>query len=264
MVLVSTFLQKPTHSMHHSHFTQECVLHYDTHMLTIFCGDDTATSRAAFLRAKEAVLQQHGSPHEVESSEILDIVSSGGSDAWDLFTGKPTYFTTNLVKVLKRKLSRAAKAKLRELSADPSIQIVDWEDVSAYDLGFDKKDNFSFVRESPVSVSTFTLLPCVRPGSKREFVQILTALKRHQPIEVTYSMIMRHIKLMLALSQHKTPRENPYMVRLAATCLSQWSDTRSLLELYKRLLKTEINMKTGRNTPLSMTEQIEMIAAFLM
>jgi len=231
-------------------------------MLTIYCGDNSVASRDAFSQAKKVAAISGNSVTEIESSELLEIEKSGGSAASDLFGGRPVYITTNLVKVLKRKLVRKTKDKLRELSASEEIEIIDWEDSSAYDLGIDK-DKFSFVKDYKLAVSTFTLLPKLKPKNAQNFLSELQELAKAQPIEVTIAMLMRHVKSMLLLKSGKSVRDNPYLVRLASSGSAHFT-LPQLLEIYKRLLRADINVKTGRGTPLSIKEQVETIIAFLL
>ena len=231
-------------------------------MLTIYCGDNSVASREAFSQAKKVSAISGNSVTEIESSELLEVEKSGGSAASDLFGGRPVYITINLVKVLKRKLVRKTKDKLRELSASEEIEIIDWEDSSAYDLGIDK-DKFSFVKDYKLAVSTFTLLPKLKPKNAQNFLSELQELAKAQPIEVTIAMLMRHVKSMLLLKSGKSVRDNPYLVRLASSGSAHFTSPQ-LFEMYKRLLRADINVKTGRGTPLSIKEQVETIVAFLL
>lgn len=231
-------------------------------MLTIFCGDNTVASRDAYSKSLQ-ILDSNGSfINDKDPAEILDIVISGGSGAHDLFSGRTIYTTTNLVKLLKRKLARNAKAKIRELAGDKNIEIVDWEDSSAYDLGIDK-DKFDFVKDHKLASSTFTILPKLKPQNAKNFLSELQILSSHQPIELTMSMTLRHVRTMLMLKSGKVTRESPYMLRIAQSGSNYFSSTQ-LLELYKRLLRADVNVKTGRGTPLKIKEQLETIVAFLL
>ncbi len=228
----------------------------------IFCGDNSVASRDAYSLAKKKIEVAGSFVTETDAINVTDIAQSGGSNAFDLFAGRPVYTTANLVKVLKRKLARNAKTKLKELAQDQNIEIIDWEDASAYDLGIDK-DKFDFVRDHKLAVSTFTLMPSLKPKNASTFLKQLQELTKSQPIEVTVAMITRHVKSMLLLKSGKSVRDNPYLVRMAQSGASQFTEAQ-LLELYKRVLKADINVKTGRNTPLGIREQVETIVAFLL
>ncbi len=231
-------------------------------MLTIFSGDNSVASRDSFSKAKSMIEAEGSFVNETDASNIIDIFQSGGSGAFDLFAGRPVYTTTNLIKVLKKKLARNAKAKIRELASDPNIEILDWEDSSAYDLGIDK-DKFEFVKDHKLSSSTFTLLPKLKPKNASIILSELQNLTSHQPIEVTMAMILRHVRTMLVVKSGKVMRENPYMLRMAESGASAFTSSQ-LLELYKRLLRADVNVKTGRGSPLKIKEQFETIVAFLL
>lgn len=229
-------------------------------MIIIFCGDNTVLSREALTQKKKEILKSGVYIQYVDATKVIDIIKSGGSDAVDLFAGIPVYETTNFIATLRKSYAHKAKEHLRQLADDQTIELLDWEDRSTYDLGIDK-DKFSFVQEYKMSENTFTLLPTIVPGKKTVFLQKLQRLNEFQPIELTFSMILRHFRLMIALSTGSRPRDNPYLVRLSQSALTHWK-TDQLLMFYYRLLSIDLNVKTGRNTPLSLKEQLEIVASF--
>jgi hypothetical protein len=231
-------------------------------MILIFCGDNTVLSRDTITQEKQRLIKSGKYIQTVDANSVIDIIKSGGSDAIDLFAGAPVYETTNLIASLRKSYARKAKEQLRKIANDSSIELLDWEDKSAYDLGIDK-DKFSFVHEFKMSENTFTLLPTIVPGKKTVFLTKLQILNESQPVELTFSMILRHCKLMIALSTGVRPRDNPYLIRLAQNSLSHWPKD-SLLKFYYRLLTIDINIKTGRNTPLNLKEQLEILASFVL
>lgn len=226
-------------------------------MLTIYCGDDTVSSRDALQAKRDAFIHEGRSIRTVDAKEIIEIIKNGGSLAADLFTGEPIYETTGLVAVYKRTYPRKAKEELKNVAADSSISVLDWETKSAYDLGLDK---LLFVHESKVRESTFSLLPTCKPGNKQLFLQKLQDLTRTQAIEITFAMLTRHVRSMLFLSIGKRPKDAPFLVTLAQTCVRSW-ETPRLLKFYHQLLKIEVNMKTGRGTPLGVHQQLEVLAS---
>lgn len=231
-------------------------------MLLIFCGDNTVLSRDELIKEKQKILKSGKYIQTVDAGDVIELIKSGGSDAIDLFTGSPVYETSNLIATLRKSYARKAKEQLRRIADDNSIELLDWEDKSTYDLGIDK-DKFTFVHEYKMSENTFTLLPTIIPGKKTLFLTKLQSLSDSQPIELTFSMILRHFKLMISLSTGARPRDNPYLIRLAQSSLPHWSKE-SLLKFYYRLLTIDLNVKTGRNTPLNMREQLEILASFVL
>jgi len=231
-------------------------------MLSIYCGDNNIASRDAYSVEKSKYQKDGKHIRFFDASLIDDIVKSGGSDAIDLFAGAPIFETSNLIPALKKKFVRKAKDYLRKLASNDSIQVIDWEDKSAYDLGIDK-DKFTFVHEYKLSESTFTLIPSLIPGNKTIFLHKLRYLNSHQAIELTFAMILRHFKLMIALVDHQIPKDNPSLINLAQRTLPRWPKDK-LLKFYHRLLSIDINIKTGRNTPLSLLEQLEILVCIVL
>lgn len=231
-------------------------------MLTIFCGDQTVASRDALISAKHVYLKSGREIKQIEASDVPELIKSGGSDAFDLFTGSPIYETVGLVSVFKRKYARKAKEELRNLASSSSIELLNWESKSAYDMSLDKEKG-GWIKESKTSESTFTLLPILSPGHASTFLQKLATLSKSQPIEVTFAMIGRHVRLMIALSSGTSPRDNPYLVNLARLCLRSWDPDR-LTQLHYQLQRIEANVKTGSGTPLSMREQLEIVVAMML
>jgi len=231
-------------------------------MLTVFCGDQTVASRDALISAKQAYLKSGREIKPIDASDVPELIKSGGSDAHDLFTGSPVYETVGLVSVFKRKYARKAKEELRTLATNSSIELLDWESKSAYDMGLDKEKG-GWIKESKSSESTFTLLPTLSPGNGTRFLQKVSSLSKSQPIEVTFAMIGRHVRLMIALSAGSTPRDNPYLVNLARSCLRGW-DADRLIKFHYQLQRIEANVKTGTATPLSLREQLEIVVAMML
>ncbi len=231
-------------------------------MLTIFCGDHTVASREALISAKQTYLKSGREIKLIDASDVPELIKSGGSDAFDLFSGSPIYETVGLVSVFKRKYARKAKEELRTLASSSSIELLDWESKSAYDMGLDKEKG-AWIKESKTSESTFTLLPSLSPGKATIFLQKLSSLSQSQPIEVTFAMVGRHVRLMIALSAGKVPRDNPYLVNLARSSLSTW-DASQLTRLHYQLQRIEANVKTGTATPLSLREQLEIVVSMML
>ncbi|MEI6327162.1 MAG: hypothetical protein WCO78_03505 [Candidatus Roizmanbacteria bacterium] len=231
-------------------------------MLTIFCGDHTVASRDALLQAARGYQSTERKVIQIDAADVPELLKSGGSDAFDLFSGSPVYETVGLVAVFKRKYARKAKEELRSIAESPSIDLLDWESKSAYDMGLDKEKG-GWVKDSKTTESTFTLLPALSPGRASPFLQILDTLSLSQPIEVTFSMIARHVRLMIALASGTVPRDNPFLVNLARSCLRTW-DTHKLTQFHYQLQRIESNVKTGSGTPLSMRDQLEIVVAMML
>lgn len=227
-------------------------------MLKIFCGDHTVASRDAFVAYRDRLRTEQTLIIDTEPSQVLELVHNDGSYTHDLFGNAPVYSTSKLIWALRKKYNRKMKDSLRAFAQDDSMHVIDWEEQSAYDLGIDR-DKFSFVHESKMSESTFTLLPALVPGNRTTFLKKLDLLTIYQPVEVTYSMIMRHVRLMLLLQGELHPRDNPYLIRIAQQCAKYWSRPQ-IISFYRHLLSIDINVKTGRNTPLSLRDQLDVLA----
>ncbi len=228
-------------------------------MLTIYCGDDTVSSRDALLKDRAARVGGGMRLVTCDPSDIDTIIKNGGSLARDLFSGEPIYETQGLISALRKHYVRKTKEKLRELAASADITILDWEGKSAYDLGIDK-DKFAFVREYRMPESSFSLLPSFVPHHASDFLKRLNILTQYQPIEVTFAMLVRHVRLMLMLHAGHKVKDSPYLIRLAQSSLHSW-DHLALTQTYERLLSVDVNVKTGRNTPLTLREQLEVVAS---
>jgi hypothetical protein len=231
-------------------------------MLSIFSGDDTVSSRNAFTIAKTNFIRKGSTLIDVDGYDLLRIDLSGGTHTDYLFGGRPIYTTTNLVKTIKKTFLRKAKDKLRELAMSREIDVLDWEDLSSYDLGI-YKDRFEFVNDHKAKSNSFTLLARLRPSNQKIFLSDLCEVSDTQAIEVTFSMLRKNFKLALLLKSGLKPKDNPNVLR-NATITSQLFTTDKLLEIYRRLLKAELNSKSGSNTPLTIKEQIETVMAFLL
>lgn len=226
-------------------------------MLLVFCGDHTTASRDALSAKRSAYVKAGREVKFIEATDVIQMIMSGGSDAHDLFSGAPVYETTNLVAVFKRTYARKAKEELRTLVANTSVDLLDWENRSAYDLGLTGEKG-GWVHDSPMPESTFSLLPLLVPGKSKEFLRKLRSLSLHQPLEMTFFMIVRQVRLMILLAADTRPKDSPYLVNMARAGLRTWDQAR-LVKFYHQLQKVEMNMKTGSNTPLSLRDQLEIV-----
>jgi hypothetical protein len=229
-------------------------------MLTIFCGDDTVASRNKLTRARERFASQGYEIIQVDPSEIERIQKDGGLMAVSLFGRSAVYETTHLVPVYRRKYQKKTKEVLRQLASDQNIILIDWETKSSYDLGLESQ---LFVDESRVKENTFTLLPNCKPGNGPVFIKKLHDLTKTQPIEVTFAMLVRHVRNMLMISIHKRPKDAPFLVKIAQTCVKSW-DMERLQRFYYQLLKVEVNTKSGYGTPLDLHQQIDVLSALML
>jgi hypothetical protein len=226
-------------------------------MLAIFCGDDSAASREAYTKTKFRLRPVASDRILIDPKEVLTLPTHADATMPDLFGITPLYETTRLIPTLKRSLGRKLKEYLLQIASHPSLTVIDWEDASAYDLGIHTY-KASWIHDHPVTHNTFTFLKLCRPGNATSCLKSLQLLCTHQPIEVTFSMLQKQVRLMIALQTDLHLKENPYLVNLAKATMVAWPPKR-LLSFHHQLQKIEINFKTGSNTPLSLRQQLEIV-----
>lgn len=213
-------------------------------MLTIIHGADTAASRNNY------ILEKHKNPDaltlsekEVDLTSLAQILEGAG-----LFEDTKTLFIEQFITDRK-------KSKEKEGVTDYLIKnsknnnIIMWEskELTASQLSPFKGASIKVFKLPP---SLFSFLDSIKPGNSTQTIKLHhTALIANEP-EMIFFMLVRHFRLMLALSQ----KSNNYISEI--TRMSPWQKTKlekqakqfdeqKLLDLYSKLFVIESAQKTG-------------------
>lgn len=231
---------------------------YNTPMIQIICGEDTVAARKQISDLKGKYKKQNYLVQDIVPTQLADIQKIGERSA-GLFEEKRVFFVRNLQAYLAK--SRKWSGTVKELAADDSIEIIDWEEgKSAYELGLKDKSVF---KEFKPSASVFQLLDLCSPGNKKPFLKCLTTLAETQDMMFVFILLSRHARALLLAKQSAFPgRIAPWQKTKLISQSKLWKEEQ-LVNFYEGLAKIDQAMKTS-GTPLNLRQSMEVLAAYLL
>ncbi|MFH0773146.1 MAG: hypothetical protein V1922_02445 [bacterium] len=239
---------------------QEKNICYNEHVITIFCGEDTASARTAFTQAIKTYTSPQTDIISIQPSSILDIYK-GIADNLNLFSTQKIFCIENLEKYSFKKSTKAKKDAVYEailsLSSDKTITILDFEDGKpARQL---KLKDLAKIHESKPSTSIFKLLDDCYPGNKQLFIESLKKVCETQEEMFIFVMLFRHVRqLVLAAHDGSSAKLPPWQKYKILGQTKKW-ETQSLINFYSGLIKIEISSKTSSN-PYGICKSLEILA----
>lgn len=212
-------------------------------MLSIVCGEDTASSRNYYQALREQyklkgyeLVTLNKSDFEHPSVQIRERAS--------LFFNSQVFFSENLVKFLKRHKSKALLEEISGLVADPGILWIDWEEYAARDIANPKKVDF---KEFKLPLSIFQFLESVYPGNLAYVVRSLDQISGSVEEGFIYSMLCRHIRSLLTATTPEGALSIPVWQRHKLQNQAKHWPQEKLLAFYSGLARLDSSMKTSSN-----------------
>lgn len=229
-------------------------------MLTIICGEDSATSRNYFYELKNNYKKQGSEIYNIDSSQLTEITSWMG-DSPSLFSQKKVFFTQGINKKISKKAPSKNLRIIEEIIKDKNIELIDWEEeISARFL---KIGNGVTVKEFKPNENIFKLLDSCYPGNIKQFLTQLHLLSETVEGGFIFIMLQRHIRNLLLLSlKLNVPKLAPWQAAKLKGQSSKW-DTKKLLGFYESLHRIDVSTKTSTN-PYSMTNSLDIVACYFL
>lgn len=235
------------------------VTRYNYFMLTIFCGDDSATARSEYLKAIEKYKSSHAEILLVTPSSLLDI-KKGVGDSLSLFSEQKIFCMEGLEKYGFKKSTKAKKDSVYEailsLSTNKSIIILDFEDgKQGRQL---KLKDLAKVYESKPATSIFQLVEECIPNNKIKFIASLRTVCETQDEMFVFIMLARHVRQLVLISQGVMLTLPPWQKGKISSQANKW-DGQKLLHFYEGIIKIEIGAKSSSN-PYGIAKSLEILA----
>lgn len=229
-------------------------------MLTVICGEDSATARQALLKLKESYQKKGFTIQQVGINELTQIYNNNASVV-DLFGQESVYFVDKVSSKYKGREKTPFKETIQEISKHKTIHVVDWEDgKSAYDISGLKRIASDF-QEFKAAKSIFQLVESCYPGNLKEFLHSVHTVNKTQDDVFIFIMLSRQIRsLILAKENALDAKTNPWQKRNLMTQAKLWSIDK-LVGFYEGLSRIDIALKTS-STPFELKKSLDILACY--
>ena len=223
-------------------------------MLTIICGEDTSASRSYFASLKKEYSKKGYEIRDIAYQNI-ESINLWSSESPSLFGDKKVFFSEKLNKYF-RKDNPAFTSQLQKIAKTKEIEMVDWEDVSLWEL---KLKKIGSVKEFKPNQTIFKLQDALYPGNRQGFISLLESLSENMDENFIFIMLVRYVRNLIIIKEGGMPAKmQSWQTYKLKSQVSHWK-TENLVNFYEALFKIEIGLKTGSN-PFSIKESLEILA----
>jgi len=226
-------------------------------MLTIVCGENSGASRNYYNDLRQNYREKGFEICDIKASEISNIYD-WLNDNYSLFSGKKAYFTSFLNKRYSKKNLPGETKLIDRLIQDKAIDVIDWEeDLPARYL----KMKSGSVKEFKPSDTIFKLQDACYPGNIKEFIMLLSHLKKSQEDIFVFVMIARHIRNLMLTAFKQTPSGLfSWQKSKLADQAKRWEKNK-LISFYDGLYRIELSYKSGL-LPYKLSSALDIMASY--
>lgn len=229
-------------------------------MIYIFCGEDTLTSRAQYLKEIEKYKASSAEIVSVAASSIVEVYK-GISQNLNLFSGQTVFCVENLEKFGFKKSTKAKADKTYEallsLAQNKDVILLDFEDgKQARQL---KLKDLAKVVESKPSMSIFKLVEECFPENRNSFIQSLRVVCQTQDEQFIFIMLYRHVRQLIMAQDREGLAKLPPWQKFKIIAQSKKWQIQRLMDFYNGLIKIEVTSKTSSN-PYGIANSLEILA----
>ena len=233
-------------------------------MLTIICGEDTATSRRYFDDLKNKYLKENYFASEIKPEEVGNITTELAMSN-NLFSEKRLFLTTNLDKYYKKITFRKRgddplTIALTAISKSKDIIVLDWEDnKSAWEMKIKK---ITPLKEFKLKESIFSLMDACFPGNKIAFLNILATLTETESEQLIFFMLIRHIRSLILATSNSLGGMPPWQKSKIISQATKWK-VENLIKFYEGLQRLDVAIKTSSN-PNGIKNSLDILTCFFL
>lgn len=213
-------------------------------MLTILHGEQTVKSRQELAQLKS----QFARGEIVQFSASVDLTTlTQALESQSLFGGNRLVIVENLLSERRKKKHDDVLTYLQQQRF--TTPLILWEDksLSASQLAGFKN---ATVKQFKPEAALFAFLDSLKPGYQLTFFPLLQKTRQTEPIELIFFMIVRQVRLLLAL---KSKAKIPEVMRLAPWQKNKLENQAhafsytQLRSLHRGLYTAEYSQKTGQS-----------------
>lgn len=208
-------------------------------MINIYLGDDSASSRNAFVEAKREYQEKGFEIQNIDDTNISDL-SKWLADSISLFSQKKIFFAQNL---LSKKTNRDIFKKCDEKSA--AVDFVIWEEkIEERDAKRYFKN--AIVKSFKLPYNLFKFLDAIYPSNLRYVLQTLSQLEPLVEENIILYMVQKRVREMVLVKKNlieKSALASWQIGKLKSQSL-KWPEGK-LISFYDALFRIEMLAKTG-------------------
>lgn len=228
-------------------------------MLTILHGDNVVKSREALLSIKESykdaeVIELPGSVDLTTLKQALESSS--------LFAQKRLVILENLFSARTKKTDDRMSYLLSGLY-DADVVVWEGKKIDGRTLVSFKKTK---IEEFKLDVVLFQFLENIRPGNQNVMLLLLSTLVERESIELIFFMVVRQIRLLLALTANasipEVMRIAPWQRGKLQAQAKSFFHEETLVRLLHNLFSIEYAVKTGK-TELTQRQELDILLGTL-
>lgn len=222
-------------------------------MITLFHGDDLEASRTKFneWKSKHADTEIRIFDGRTLDADILTRALESSS----LFGAGHVVVIDNLISKQGKKTKVLSQLCSLLAAAASTIDIALWEEkeITASTVQLLGKTVTVVLCKTPVII--FRFLDALRPGNAKQALLLLNELGKEQVPEVTLSLVVRRVRLLIQVNDHVTPLDMQSWQISRLTKQAEFFTMKQLRMIEQKLLDIEYSIKTG-TSPFHLTDQI--------
>ena len=228
-------------------------------MITLLHGDYIEASRIEFNRLRDLNRGREMrllDGKALEDSELLQSLQSSS-----LFGGDVIVFIERLFGKIGKQPKRI-EALCLMLTSQSSVDVVIWEDkeIGASVIKHLGAGSRNQLFKLPVII--FQFMDSLIPGKSQAVLKLYKGVIASNPAEVVFSMMVKRIRQLIALSEGIVPAGLAEWQAKRLTSQAKSFTIEKLLAMYRNMHDIEVNIKTG-NTPFSLSSHIEQVLTTL-
>ena len=225
-------------------------------MITLIHGDNTVKSRQELFLLREKAKGKELRVLEGKTLKDDELVQALSSSS--LFGGETVVIVENLFSGLGKKIKRTQElASLIKAHSD-QVEIILWEDKEVSKTALSALGTSLSQRLFKMPTLIFQFLDSFIPGKGREELSLYHELLTSEAAELVHAMLIRRIRVLLALKSGNTPESLPPWQLTRLTNQARPFTLERLTTLYKELRLIEQKRNNGLSV-FDLKEATEMI-----
>ena len=230
-------------------------------MILLLHGNNISASRTELLRIKNN--------SKVKEIRNIDGTKTDPSELTQAFESNSLFGGSILVCIEQLFGKIGKKTKLIETYADiivkqanNGVDIILWEEKEIGKTTLTRLGPDVTVKFFKLPSTIFIFLEGLKPGNSVSSLLLFSTLIRTEAPELLYTMLVRHVRKLIQVSDHITPDGVlPWQSGRLSTQAHYFTE-KQLLDVYKKLIDLEITVKSG-TSPYDFKSGIEIIIAEL-
>ncbi len=229
-------------------------------MKVILHGDNTENSRNEFIHLK--TVHTKNDMRELIGKELDETLLTQAIESNSLFGDTTSIFIESLFSPLGKKIKLATVYAQILKSADPQTTIVLWEPklLGKEILGLLEPEISARLFAYPKII--FSFLDSLQPSGSKKSLMLLEELLSTENAELVWSMVVARVRVLMQMKDNVIPERMSSWQASRLTNQARLFTMDKLLDMHKRLLTSEYQLKQG-NAPYTTADNLQLFVASL-